>query len=410
MAFQGRCATLIAVVLMAPVTGSPLIGSPSEASSRQSLSDLQVGELQAIVNEYGDVFGGLWADPSSGVVTVYVVPGSSRQDHHGAGLAALAAVGSSIDPKASTFPKRWNMTVVSGGPSLASLRAIEARIPTEEPWASDAGTRLVQYFIDPRAHSVVIGMTEITPKLVSEAQTSFGSRAKLIVVDRPVLQDRLYDSQPYYGSDRLVDSNTLQCTTGFAAYDPSASNHRGMLTAGHCWPIGKVVTQGYYNGSIHISGNMGKVTHRVAGNSGPDGEFMDSAATGTSVDDQVWYGSNPPNGAVRVAAQGISFVGLGVCVDGSMAGENCNAVVDYTEICIYFTGIGWDCNLDQADATNGSRLGQNGDSAAPVVANHSGGGVNAYGTIAGGNSGGTTEWYTDINDELNALGVRLLVN
>jgi hypothetical protein len=152
---------------------------------------------------------------------------------------------------------------------------------------------------------------------------------------------------------------------------------------------------------------MGKVTRVSFGNGLADAEFMDAAAVGTSVSDFVWRGPNPPTGVTKPSGTGTSFIGLTVCFDGSFTGENCHAVVQALDQQVIVNGV-TDYHTEKVTSNNGSVLGQKGDSGGPVFADDGFGGLTAYGNITAGT--GTTEWYTDITYELNALNVGLIVN
>lgn len=398
---------LIASGLALAVSGTIQGVSPAYASPAQPLSDLQVGELQQTVDQYRQVFGGLWGDPVTHLVTIKVAPGMVDQTRRSAAMKKISVVGTASDPKARTGPKRWHVRFSEAGPSLAILDAVMSKVTTAQPWAQDTAGIRVSWYIDPQLDKVVIGLEQITPRLVSEAQSSFGNLALLTVEERSVLYNRLLDSQPYWGSDR-VSVNGGSCTAAFEAQDTN-TGHYGLLTAGHCWSVGTIVKQGYYDsgGTLHASGTMGKVTIRSYGNNVVDGEFMDATSQGTRVQDYVWVGPDPPAGGRRVTSLGTSFVGLSECFDGSFTNENCSGLVDQVDVCAQFPTY-YECHLDRAHSTNGSHLAQGGDSGGPVEQHDAGSGVAAYGTVTGGNS--TEYYYSDLGWVLNALSVGLVVN
>jgi hypothetical protein len=407
-------ATVIMFGMLAGLrTSLPWAWVPS-AATKSALSDQQVGELQAAVFRNRDVFGGLWGDPIGHVVTVSVAHPASESRMSDA-MNELATVGSSVDPKLLTRPKPWRVQFSSGGPSLATLDNVLAQVTTVEPWASEAKASLVRWGIDPTVHAVVIGLTSITPKLTADANRAFGGLARLTIERRPILQDRSIDSQPYYSSDRIAYSlATPPCTSGFAAYDPNASSHRGVLAAGHCYALNAVVVQGFFdnNNVLHKSGNIGKVTRYSRGANLVDAEFIDSAVTGTSISDFVWRGPNPPTGVTKPSGTGVPFPGQHVCLDGAITAETCHGVLSSrTNFCDYVDRI-ITCGLYEVTSDNGSILAHQGDSGGPVFNNDGFGGLTAYGLIeaAAGDQTGTTEWYTDITAALNTLHVVLIVN
>jgi hypothetical protein len=331
-------------------------------------------------------------------------------------MARVATVGTDADPWLATRPKTWGVRVISAGPSLATLNGVASKIRVAEPWAADALQSLVTWYVDPKAHRVVVGLDNITPRLQEDAQSAFGDLVDLTIQQRPVLfTGRLVDSQPYWGSDRI---GTI-CTAGFEAYQSiGAQLHYGMVTAGHCFSSGTTVAQAYNdcNGAYHSSGNMGQVTTRVYGQNLTDAEFLDATTIGTSVADSIYVGSQPSscqasnNVSNKVTAAGTSFVGESVCFDGSFTGENCNGVVDAVNVCVQITGGFNECQQDRAYSANGTALAQGGDSGGPVEDVNSNG-LSVFGTITAGGccvNGSSRYWYSDLTQELNALGAGLV--
>jgi hypothetical protein len=408
-----RLAALVIPALVMAVSGTVPTVAQAHAFAPQPLSDQQIGEYQLTVDNYRDIFGGVWADPNSHVVTLKIVPSTTATKRQTEAMTKIAEVGTAADPKAQTGPKVWRLRVTSAGPSLATLDALMAKVKTAQPWATDSSHSLVSWYINPKIGKLVIGLDAPTPTLLSEAQSTFGSLAQLTQEQRPVLHvsARLLDSQPYYGSDRVATGGA-SCTAGFEVYQyVNGGFHYGMLTAGHCWSVGTVVKQGYYDsgGTLHYSGNMGKVTLRSYGNNVVDDEFIDGTATGTRVNDWIWVGSSSSPYALQVHSGGTSVFGLQVCFDGSFTAENCQGDVDATDVCVQFQGGYNECHLDRAFSLNGSTLAGSGDSGGPVVTHDGSSGLVVYGTDTGGN-GTTQEYYSDLQFELNALNVGLIVN
>lgn len=385
--------------------------TPSYASSEPSasLSDVQVSELQSIVNSNPDAFGGLWADLATGTVTIRIPSGAVNQSHLSLALKEMGRVGSGNDPKAASIPKRWlRPQFITSGPSIASLRQTMALVQTAEPFASEVGASLDDWYIDPREGKVVIDVEVITAALSAAAETAFGNVVDLRVGSRANLLSRAFDGQPYYGSDEVVTSGGSYCTVAFEAYN--GTGQHGMLSAGHCWSNGTTVYQGYYDshGVMHTSGTMGRVTAQSWGNNVVDGEFINASVTGTMVSDDVWIGPNPPCCAKIVTSSGSSYIGQPICFDGAITGENCYAVVQQLDTCVYVPPY-TECHLDMATASNGSTLAQRGDSGGPVEGRDGGSGLIAYGTITAKDQSGHY-WYSDLTYVLNALGVGLIVN
>ncbi|HEY9289095.1 MAG TPA: hypothetical protein VIT43_13845 [Candidatus Dormibacteraeota bacterium] len=403
-----RCGTQIALVATVLSLVGPMPGAlASDRTNR--LSDLQAGELAGIVEKYPDVYAGLWGDPTTDVLYVSFAAGTVDASRRARARSEQRIVGTSNDPLRISRPKMWLVQSAADGVSLATLNREMASIATAEPWISDVKQDLVGWGIDPQRHTIRIGLTSVSGVAQRDAAKAFHGMATLVKQPRAQAQSRYLDSQPYYGSDHLTDSPGNPCTSGFAAYDTSNSSHRGFLTAGHCYPSGTVVLQGYKDsGGLHYSGNLGKVNRRSFSTDAADAEFMDATTVGTSISDFVWRGPNPPTGVTKPSGTGTSFVGLTVCFDGSVTAENCHAVVQATNQCQVIGG-NTDCYLEYVTSSNGSILGQYGDSGGPVFKDDGFGGLTAYGLITGGT--GTTEYYTDITAALNAMGgVQLIFN
>jgi hypothetical protein len=324
-------------------------------------------------------------------------------DRRAVAMTRLDAIGTTADPEIGSVPKPWRVRLATGL-SLATLQAVAAKVITVQPWARDAGDNLIEWYVDPRIQKVVIGLERITPILRADAREAFGNLAVLTVAQPATPMDRLIDYQPYYGSDRVI-SGGLTCTAGF---EVTTGAHNGMLTAGHCWGLGTIAQQGYYDsgGHPHTSGNMGKVTARSYGDYLPDVELLDSTAVGTSVSPLIWTGPQTNPRAYAVHGQGSSFIGASVCFDGSVSSENCSAIVDNLDVCLRYYQGPYVCHLDRTYSFNGSQLTQLGDSGGPIESSDGHGGLLVYGTIAA--SGGGYFYYADIAYELSQAGVSLV--
>jgi hypothetical protein len=154
---------------------------------------------------------------------------------------------------------------------------------------------------------------------------------------------------------------------------------------------------------MHASGKMGLVTEGYAGSGNADGAFIDSTDTGTSLLPTVWTSNNSTAAVINWDA---NWVGKSICTDGSFTYQNCTGVVDKNNFCIVVGSVLYDCHLVEAYSSNGSTLGQQGDSGGPVY-DYSGSGVKVAGFITGGPCTNTcsTAWYTDYSALASELGV-----
>ncbi len=146
--------------------------TPREATpGSQQYADIQIGDMQRIVTSYPAVFGGLWGDPPTHVVTISVAP-SADKETAAAAMARLATIGPSSDPNPAYKP--WRVGFVTAGPSLAELEVVRSKVTTTEPWLNDVGKHLVSWGIDPVHHAVTVGVDLITPTISEDASSEFG--------------------------------------------------------------------------------------------------------------------------------------------------------------------------------------------------------------------------------------------
>ena len=254
------CSLALSALLVAAL---PATAAPASETIAGNFADAQIGEMQGLMSRggYADVFGGLAADQSTGVVTAYIAPGVSPSR---LGVAKSGLVLGARSKPRGKERLRWQVRFVSGGPSLATLHDVMAKVWTVEPWHTDSLSHLISYGIDPSRHVVAVTLDAITSKLRAESASTFGKLVELRVGSRfKTISNRMLDTQAYFGGDRLVatsGSYVSQCTAGFEAWQPS-TGHTGMLTAGHC-DLSNTWNQGYYDGSFHISGLMGVATVR----------------------------------------------------------------------------------------------------------------------------------------------------
>jgi hypothetical protein len=278
------------------------------------------------------------------------------------------------------------------------------------------------WYPDPSTGKVVAGVTRVTPVIVAAARSTWGDAVTVVQRDRfsvaskvarmtsavkvaststkpatsaavtPNLApfpSRLLDAQPYYGGTEIGVPNFPSagiitfCTAAF-------SNALGrMLSAGHCFPINKVVQQGYFDTATatwNFTGNMGKVDWVQWGNNRPDAEELNPSLAGSqSVASRIYNTLT-----TSVAAVGTVFphaIGAPFCADGALTGEKCKGVVDASNVCANINDNGTIvtvCNLTSGHSSDGSRLVQHGDSGGPVYVKVTGG-VGRSGIISAGN-------------------------
>ncbi len=149
---------------------------PREAiPDSKQFTDLEVGHIQEIVNTYRDVFGGLWGDPSTHVITIWLAPGSDR-NRSAAALAALSAIPSGD----ASNDLAWRVGFEAGTRSLAQLDVVLTSVTSVQPWRSLVGDHLVSWGIDPVHQAVTAGVDLLTPAIAGEALRRFDG---LVILD-----------------------------------------------------------------------------------------------------------------------------------------------------------------------------------------------------------------------------------
>ena len=389
----------------------PFGAATALAAASTLYADAQISEMQDVVSAHPAVFGGLAGDPNTNLVTIYMT--SKGALDASTAVSDLAVVGTQADPKLQFEPKQWRVRVIHEGRSLAELESVRQQLTTQEPWRSALAPTLARSYIDPVTHSVVLGLTEITPN-ASAVALQFGSLVRITQSQRTNNLSRGIDTPPFWGGDGLLDG-AVACTDAFEAYKYiGGALHYGVLTAGHCYPtMGERVWNGYIdsNGGVHNGSNIGYLAARSYSNYNPDAEFLDSTAIGASLQDYEY--TSWGGGGRQVKSSGTSFVGLGVCFDGEptayyTGSDNCSGVVLAINQCGYNNDGIYVCDQTQANSNTGTVMCRQGDSGGPVY-NRSGNLV-AYGIIAGiptGNNGSICV-YSEVNSSLSALGAGLI--
>jgi hypothetical protein len=158
----------------------PTVASPGS----EEFDESQIGDMQSVVQRNREVFGGLFGDPASHIVTIFVAPTADPTSVAKAKSAVLAA---SARP-GFQYPKPWRLGFVVAGPSLAALDVVLSEVTVAQPWTTDVGTKLVSWNIDAVRHKVMIGVLAITPTISADARSAFGNLAVLETAEPAVAQ------------------------------------------------------------------------------------------------------------------------------------------------------------------------------------------------------------------------------
>jgi hypothetical protein len=138
----------------------------------EEYNELQISEMQTVINLHRDVFGGVVADPSSHIVTIFV---ASTADPVTLAQAKASLLDAAVPSPYSGSLQHWRVGFVVAGPSLATLDVVLNRVEIAQPWRNDVGTNLLDSGIDQARHRVSIGVLEITPTISGDALAAFGN-------------------------------------------------------------------------------------------------------------------------------------------------------------------------------------------------------------------------------------------
>jgi hypothetical protein len=158
----------------------PTVASPGS----EEFDESQISDMQSVVQRNREVFGGLFGDPASHIVTIFVAPIADPASVAQAKSAVLAA---SARP-GFQYPKPWRLGFVVAGPSLAALDVVEGEVTVAQPWTTDVGTKLMSWGIDAVRHKVMLGVLEITPRISADARSAFGNLAVLETAEPAIAQ------------------------------------------------------------------------------------------------------------------------------------------------------------------------------------------------------------------------------
>ena len=366
--------------------GTPAGQAPSKPLSRH-LAGPPAASLASTVETLGtkrfqSAYGGQELSPS-GSLTVYVVAA------HGAGfLSAMrdeAARSAAAAYEVAYVPHSW-----------AQLDALTMRIARQEPGWRARGIRLAQWGPDAASSKVTITLRSYTGAAERELLATYGA-GWVSVSHEPLneqavlLANKYYDSAPFYGGDRIFNSDeTLKCTDGFTMRGNNNPSNHWATTAGHCgsrtWYTN--FTHHYTLGatSTNYFRDFGGSTYTDTQTIGP----VNAWGTVWGADSSIYF----PYTTYHPAA------GEQICFDGatpkpnSAYGIECNvSVASSGPFCDVFEGH-QECNLGRAHDSS-REICLPGDSGGPVFQRTSGSSnVKAVGTITAGTTDGHTCWYT----------------
>jgi hypothetical protein len=390
-------------------------------------------------------YSGIYFDPSTQQFVVAIPDGQDAS-------AALNTVAEGARQANVANGRQIGLTVVHQTRTLAQLRTIETQVAGHHgTFGAMAGDLVSQWGLNEQTNTVQVGVLHLTSALVAAARQTYGDSVVVSQVQRAYAASlqlpaaasgiarsgavkvspssvsplsRTLDGQPYSAGDRIIaqiGNNIISCTAGWASgvvRGTQTGHSQYMFTAGHCFPQGTTVYQGYCvitNNlcSAQVTGVMGSVNTVQWGNGRMDWESVNTS--GSSRLQQVLY-LNGVDSTSGIGEYDLVSAALNepVCGDGSFTGESCGGTVTSTEGCTQVSDDSGNiinvCNLDFASAS--TRLVQHGDSGGPVLAADNGvlTGVDV-GVISAGNVGttaspgpGTEMFFTDGGSICNAGG------
>lgn len=267
------------------------------------------------------------------------------------------------------------MKLVPVSRSLAELEAVRQRISSAR-WQLD-GAALSEWYIDIAGNRVAVGVTKVTPKVVAAARAEFGDRVSVHEAARATRLSRTADWKPWGAGIRITSGGTA-CTAGFFIEVPGTPATRRMVTSGHCFANGAVVTN---NGAA-----IGTVSGRNLTDNGKDVEYVLGTFT-------PWTYKGPSTSDYGDFIRGTkaSVVGQTFCTNGAFGGEVCSGTVNATNLCVLMTDGITTCSLDRM-VSGGAVMTRLGDSGGNVFT-YDAAGLKVGGMIVASGSGGTTTYF-----------------
>lgn len=364
--------TLSVLALGASVFGAavPSVAVPSASAAQQVVASQLVAleQLREFVERQSERFAGL-STRGSDQVTIHVV--SDRSAAAAADLPELQRLASAAGIKVAVEHEKY---------SLLELNRIQDSIPTKGPFAAeDAG--LSRWGVNPDTNTVDVGVLEVTPELLAQAEEAYGDKVVVTRQPRPrygtaqpdtqqaLASGRRTDTPPYYGGDMIDVVGHMICSSGFTLTNLYGTRY--AITAGHCGALNaRVETKDRsYFGTMYF--------HRLG-----NGNLDNALVGGVSYGGRIWVGGPATTSHLPVHSARDSCNGCLVNFDGSFTGEAVGRLLG-EPFCATFEGGDYSCGLQRATSVTGAQLCQNGDSGGPIFAHDGQGGVIAVGIFTG---------------------------
>jgi hypothetical protein len=388
--FHGRIALTLAACVLAAPTAMNLPAAASAPSSAASLDELasvvqtpfgpRLNELADQIDQFGRakypvVYGGVYEVDNATKIAVYL---TSLDESTEAAFARLAPAGI--------------VTFAETRRSLASLELIHETVLQHAMDFQKQGIDLVDFWPDIQSGQEIlriVGLTNWESTKVLSTIDLDGMRLEGASHGVAATASRDNDTSPYNGGDAIATHNPESgCSSGFGI---SVGSDKKLLTAGHCSPVGAVVTNDHCEFpndvetcDIGSDANMGTIERRSAGQNSLDTELIDVGQSS----DLIWRGQTTPISAT-VYGYTNNPGGSYVCNSGAYSYEVCNIQVQSGNHCIYLLyneGTNppvyyYSCHQTYGLNPAGNVANQEGDSGGPIY-RFVGGILYATGTVS----------------------------
>jgi hypothetical protein len=354
----------LAGIVGAAASAVPAGAAPAALTVEQARAD----ELVSLATTDQATFGGVSLDEAGGTLTVRYAPGRLA--------AARTRIGSVATPGTRQGRHGWRVDLVPVRHSLAELDAVRQRVAADPArWQLD-GAALSEWYVDVTRNRVAVGVTKLSPRLEAAARAEFGDQVVLHEAARATRASRIADWKPWAAGIRIA-SGGMACTAGFFIEVPGTPETRRMVTSGHCFANGAVVTN---NGQV-----IGTVSGRNLTNNGKDVEYVLGTFT-------PWTYKGPSTSDYGDTIRGTkaSVVGQAFCTNGAFGGEVCSGTVDATNLCVLMSDGITTCSLDRM--VSGAVQTRLGDSGGNVFA-YDAAGLKVGGMIVAFAGGGRTTYF-----------------
>jgi hypothetical protein len=294
-------------------------------------------------------FAGLTLNEKANLATVYVKAGGIEKAK---GVVASRAAETLKDAKPNQ--SKVNLEIAEVTHSRAELEAVLSAATSDPSWLSKLGVDLRSWYIDPVLNAAVLGVSRITPQLLSKAEAISRDALVIQIGDVPELQySRDHDTEPFGGGIRATNGSG-GCSLGFSIMDLNHIASWQMLSAGHCWDYGDTI----------VTRLDGLIVGDVVSRQFPYLDFSRIAHR-----DYYWgiYGGNATSTTLYdVKGDHPPVIGEYVCSDGGVTGEICGWVVGNDEVCATFSSGTTTCHLTFAYNNYPTMGGETDEERAPI--------------------------------------------